>query len=173
VHSVQTVAQRNEEVARVVQQGAHEAAAALSRLFPRGVAVVGFGSSDAQAIAQQHARSVVLLAFETSGGFVGQLVFVLDEDVAAQVATSLVGGADDSLTRTSMAALAEVGNIAASAFLNAAARVVGATCLPSTPRVSHAPAEQAVVAALPPSDAWVARLAIDDVGSISLAFTAG
>ncbi len=170
---MQTAAQLNEEVARVVQQGAHEAAAALSRLLRRGVGVVGFGTGEARAIAQQHARSVVLLAFETSGGLVGQLVFVLDEAVAAQVAASLVGGSTDSLSRASMAALAEVGNIAASAFLNAAARVVCATCLPSTPRVSHAPAEQALVAALPSRAAWVAQLAIDDVGNVSLAFTTG
>lgn len=170
---MQTAGQLNEELARVVQQGAHEAASALSRLLRRSVGVVGFGTGEARAIAQQHARSVVLLAFETSGGLVGQLVFVLDEHVAGHVAAALVGGSADSLTRTSMAALAEVGNIAASAFLNAAARAVGATCLPSTPRVSHAPVEQALVAALPPRAAWVAQLAIDDVGSITVAFAAG
>jgi chemotaxis protein CheY-P-specific phosphatase CheC len=167
---VQSAVLLNEQVARVVQQGAHEAAAALSRLLRRDVGVVGFGTGEATDIARQHARSVVLLAFETSGGLTGQLVFVLDEDAAAQVAAALVGGSADGLTRTAMAALAEVGNIAASAFLNGAARVVGATCLPSTPRVSHAPAEQALVAALPPRTAWLSQLVVEGVGSISLAF---
>lgn len=160
----------NDQVARVVQHGAHEAAQALSRLLRRTVNVSGFATADARTLAHAHDKVVVVLAFETTGGAPGQLVFVLDEAVAAAVVASLTGASSTELSKAALSALAEVGNIAASAFLNGAARVVGATCLPSVPRVSHAPAEQAVVAVLPPHGVHTATLSFEGAGVISLAF---
>ncbi len=162
----------NDQVARVVQHGAHEAAQALSRLLRRTVTVEGFATADARTVAWGHDKIVVVLAFEATGGAPGQLVFVLDESVAASVVASLTGAVSAELSKAALSALAEVGNIAASAFLNGAARVVGATCLPSVPRVSQAPAEQAVVAVLPAHGVHMATLRLEDAGVITLAFAA-
>ena len=169
---MQTVVISNDQTARVVQAGAQEAAQALSRLLRRPVDVAGYATADARQLENSHDKFVVVLAFEASGGAPGQLVFVLDEAVAAAVVASLTGASSTELSKAALSALAEVGNIAASAFLNGAARVVGATCLPSVPRVSHAPVEQIVVAVLPARPFHLARLTIDDVGAISLAFSA-
>ena len=169
---MQTAVMANDQIARVVQHGAHEAAQALSRLLRRPVTVTGFATADARTVSYAHDKIVVVLAFEATGGAPGQLVFVLDENVAASVVASLTGATSTELSKAALSALAEVGNIAASAFLNGAARVVGATCLPSVPRVSQAPAEQAVVAVLPAHGVHIATLDLDGAGTISLAFGA-
>ncbi len=168
---MQTVAITNDQTARVVSAGAQECAQALSRLLRRSVDVDGYATADARALENSHDRFVVVLAFETTGGAPGQLVFVLDETVAASVVAALTGATSTELSKAALSALAEVGNIAASAFLNGAARVVGVTCLPSVPRVSHAPVEQIVVAVLPPRPFHLARVSLGDVGAISIAFS--
>lgn len=160
----------NDSIAHVVQQGAYESASGLSRLLRRPIAVDSFDVVDLQRLARAHARIGVTLAFETSGGLPGHLAFVLDEAVAVRLVAGLTGAVDAELGTTALMALAEVGNIAASAFLNGAAAVVGCTCLPSVPRVSHAPIEQGVRASLPPGSVHVASLSIDGADVITVAF---
>ncbi len=158
--------------AKVVQQGAQEAASALSRLLRRPFGVEGFGVIDVSDIPRSHGRIGVVLAFEATGGFPGHLAFVIDEDVAAGLVASLTGADHTELNTSALMALAEVGNIAASAFLNGAARVTSATCMPSVPRTSHAPVEQAVRGALPPRPAHIATLRVDGNDVITVAFVA-
>lgn len=163
-------APKDDHTARVVQQGARESASALSRLLRRPIAVGGFDVVDLHRLSRAHGRIGMTLAFETSGGAPGHLAFVLDEAVAVRLVAGLTGATDAELGTAALMALAEVGNIAASAFLNGAAAVVGRTCLPSVPRVSHAPVEQSVRAALPPGPVHVAVLGIDGTDAITVAF---
>jgi chemotaxis protein CheY-P-specific phosphatase CheC len=151
-------------------QAARESAQALARLLRRSVMVAALDVVDLANVACGHARIGVTLAFETSGGAPGYLAFILDEDVAVRLVAGLTGADDAELGTMALMALAEVGNIAASAYLNGAASVVGRACLPSVPRVSHAPVEQSVRAAMPPGAVRVATLIIDGHDVVTAAF---
>lgn len=157
--------------AQVAQHGAHEAAAALSRLLRQPVVAGAFAALDPASLAAVHGGSVVVITFDTSGGIDGTLAVVLDDDVAQRLAGRLTGGGADTGTigPTALAALAELGNIAASAFLNAVARLLKRSCLPSVPRVGHAAASTALAATLPDVVMPVATLSAEDV-RFSLAF---
>ncbi len=159
-----------DHTAHLVQPAARESAQALSRLLRRSIAVSAFDVVDLARVSRGHSRIGVTLAFETGGGAPGHLAFVLDEDVAVRLVAGLTGAHDAELGTTALMALAEVGNIAASAFLNGVASVVGRACLPSVPRVLHAPVEQSVRAALPPGAVQVATLVIEDNDVVTVAF---
>jgi chemotaxis protein CheY-P-specific phosphatase CheC len=79
-------------------------------------------------------------AFDLSGALVGTMVHLSEDHTARHLAARLLGheeagaGAYDSRDR---GALSEIGNIAASAFLNAVADHLGRACLPSVPRFLH------------------------------------
>jgi chemotaxis protein CheY-P-specific phosphatase CheC len=156
--------------AQVAQHGAHEAAAALSRLLRLPVVAGAFAALDPASLAAVHGGIVVVITFDTSG-IDGTLAVVLDDEVAQRLASRLTGGGADTGTigPTALAALAELGNIAASAFLNAVARQVKRSCLPSVPRVGHAAASTALAATLPDVVMPVATLSAEDV-RFSLAF---
>lgn len=147
----------------VVEAGAHEAAAALARLLRVPVHAEGFTSLDTAQLGATHgaasAAQLVVIAFDASGGVKGTFALVVNDDVAAWLASRLTGAAtlDGAVGKGALAALAELGNIAASAFLNGAARVVGRTCLPSVPRVTHAATRDAL-AVLPSGSLSVATL---------------
>lgn len=136
---------------QVAQHGAHEAAAALSRLLRVPVTAAAFSTLDPAALGAAHAGSVVVITFDTSGGVDGTLAVVFDDDVARRFAVRLTGGAVEvgAIGPAALAALAELGNIAASAFLNGVARLVKRACLPSVPRVGHASASTVLSATLP------------------------
>ncbi len=156
------------EPGSVVEAGAHEAAAALARLLRVPVHAENFTSLDVGQLAASHGASsgegrVVVIAFDASGGVKGTFALVVDDAVAAWLASRLTGAVtlDGAIGKGALAALAEFGNIAASAFLNGAARVVGRTCLPSVPRVTHAATKEALLslpASLPSSSMSVATL---------------
>ena len=129
-----------------MQAGAQEAASALSRLLRVPVQADAFTSLDARQLGAAHGERVVVVALEASGGVNGSFALVINDDVAASLAGRLTGAStlDGPVGKGALAALAELGNIAASAFLNGAARVVGRTCVPSVPRIVHAPAGDAI-----------------------------
>jgi chemotaxis protein CheY-P-specific phosphatase CheC len=139
--------------------GAQEAAAALQRLLR--VPVQAEGPSGAEAglagaersvaeVAGTHGPRVVVVVFQASGGISGNLALVIDDAVAQWLVGHLTGAVtlDGEIGAGALAALAELGNIVASAFLNGAARVVGRTCLPSVPRVIHSSTSEALIAAV-------------------------
>ena len=145
---MQVVSPGNEQI---VTAGAQEAAAALQRLLRVPVHADSVIGLDAAQLAATHAARVVAIVFDASGGINGTLAVVVDEPVAAWLAGRLTGAVLDGVVgKGALAALAELGNIAASAFLNGAAAVAGRTCLPSVPRVLHAPTGEAVTAAVHP-----------------------
>jgi chemotaxis protein CheY-P-specific phosphatase CheC len=134
---------------QIVTAGAQEAAAALQRLLRVPVSADTVVALDTAQLASTHGARAVVIAFDTSGGVIGTLALVIDDAVAAWLAGRLTGAVtlDGAIGKGSLAALAELGNIVASAFLNGAARVVGRTCLPSVPRVTHASTAEALAQA--------------------------
>jgi chemotaxis protein CheY-P-specific phosphatase CheC len=115
---------------------------------------------DAAALAAAHRGEVIVVSFDTSGGIDGRLAVIFDDDVARWMAGRLTGGGpvEGVFGEVALAALAELGNIAASAFLNSAARAVKRTCLPSVPRVDRAPAAAALSSVVPAASSSTAVL---------------
>jgi chemotaxis protein CheY-P-specific phosphatase CheC len=146
---------------QLAQHGAHEAAAALSRMLRVPCTADSFATLDPQALARSHAGPVVVIAFDTTGGVEGTLAVVADDGVAAWLAGRLTGKGDVDVGPGVLAVLAELGNIAASAFLNGTARLVKRACLPSVPRVDHVSSRAALAAALPGGAMPVATLVAD------------
>ncbi len=146
-------------VEQVVEAGAQEAASALGRLLRVAVHADAATHLDLRQLSAAHGPRAVVIAFQASGGVAGTLVLVVDDAVAGSLAGRLTGppravaagqaGSDDTLGVGGLGALAELGNIVASAFLNGAARVVGRTCLPSVPRLVHDVTADAVASVLP------------------------
>lgn len=160
----------DETVQQLTHQGAKEAAEALSRMLGQVVQLGAVGRADIVLTGRRHQRQVIALGFETSGALVGQLVFVLDQAVGAEIAQALIGRAGETVGKAALQALAEVGNIAASAFLNGVARQTATTCLPSVPRTSHGPAEQVLPAVLPPKVFVLASLEVDGLPFMDVIF---
>jgi len=81
--------------------------------------------------------------FELSGKMSGRLSMVLPDRGAMLLADRLFAGAlpvlsdDGQLTAEAASALVEVGNIVASAFLNALADAIRRSCIPSPPSLHH------------------------------------
>lgn len=92
-----------------------------------------------------------VVAFGLSGEATGALLHLLSASVSRRVAGRLLGKPADSVDLEHprvQGALAEVGNIVASAFLNAISLRVGAPCLPSVPELAMGPADVIARAAL-------------------------
>lgn len=135
----------------IVSAGAQEAAAALQRLLRVPVHADSVVALDTAQLGAAHGPRVVVIVFQASGGITGTLGLVIDDEAAAWLAGHLMGAVtlDGAIGKNALGALAELGNIVASAFLNGAARVVGRTCLPSVPRVIHMSTTDALGAAVP------------------------
>jgi chemotaxis protein CheY-P-specific phosphatase CheC len=131
---------------QLAHSGAEAAAQALSQLLHTTFLADAPRAADAAGIAA--AADAVVVSFDTSGGVEGTLAVVIDDDVARWLVGRLTGGgpAEGALGEPARAALAELGNIAASAFLNAAARLLRRSCLPSVPRVGLDPSFAALPA---------------------------
>ncbi len=130
---------------QLAHSGAEAAAQALSQLLRTTFLAEAPTAADPAGIA---AADAVVVSFDTSGGVEGTLAVVIDDDVARWLVGRLTGGgpAEGALGESARAALAELGNIAASAFLNAAARLLRRSCLPSVPRVGLDPSFAALPA---------------------------
>lgn len=120
--------------------GAGAAADALARFLdakalPVGAAVF-ISVSDLEALVGDH---VAAIGFRLSGGFEGALVHVLSAADADAMLARVPGGRPSGGVSgdRGRGALSEIGNIAASAFLNAVATRVRRACLPSVPRFSE------------------------------------
>jgi len=123
----------------VVWAGATQVASALDRVLGGGVRIVRAEPVSFGALVAPEVRAAAV-AFDLSGGLAGTMVHIVDDDTARRLVARLLGhaqtvaGAYDTSDR---GALSEIGNIAASAFLNALADHLGRACLPSVPRFVH------------------------------------
>lgn len=128
------------EVANV---GCGHAANALSKLVggravrievPR--VVVTRSSEMAEIVGGKTAR-VVVTSLDLVGDLEGRLLLVLQEDDAQQLSSQLLIGGQPSARPLQLSAIAEAGNIVASACLNAIGTFTGFRLLPSTPTLSQ------------------------------------
>ncbi len=135
----------------LAQHGAEDTAQALARLLRVPVSVGSVAVTDLSAVAAAHDVAIVAIAFDTTGALPGRLAIVVDDEVALLLIRRLTGGSasDGGIDAAATAVLAEVGNIAASAFLNGVARFVRQSCLPSIPRVERGAPAAWVAATFP------------------------
>ena len=87
---------------------------------------------------------VVAVSLDMLGGARGHLQLALPGDSARALAGLLLGGPvpPGALSADARSAIAETGNILASAYLNAIGRAVGLTLIPSIPRTEAGTAEE-------------------------------
>jgi len=142
IHSAPTELQLDalREVANV---GCGHAANALSKLVggravrievPR--VVVTRASEMAEIVGGAEAQ-VVVASLDLVGDLAGRLLLVLQKDDAQQLSAQLLIGDQPSARPLQLSAIAEAGNIVASACLNAIGTFTGFRLLPSTPTLSQ------------------------------------
>lgn len=154
----------------VLEAGAREAAEALLRLAQRESARIVFaGSEPVSAVVERAGPRAVVVGFTVSGGLQGRFALVLADPAARALATAMTGpgrgqDGDEKLGKRALAALTELGNIAASAFMNGAAELLHQSCIPSVPSLHHGdPAEHVPAVLGGASTAEIARLDIGDI----------
>ena len=154
----------------LLEAGAREAAEAIMRLTHHETARML--SADREAVAAMFARvgpRAVVVAFTVSGGVHGRFALAVGERGAGSLAAAMTGNsgagsAADRLGKRALAALTELGNIAASAFMNGAAELLHESCVPSVPSVTVGDPVELLPAALGgAAAAHVARLIVGDV----------
>lgn len=154
----------------LLEAGAREAAEAIMRLAHRESArITAVDEEPMQAVIERLSPRAVVVGFTVSGGVDGRFALLLTDAAARVVAHAMVGGRhtqapSDKLGKRMTAALTELGNIAASAFMNGVAEEVHRSCVPSVPEFASGDPAVVVPAALGGGSAvQVARLLIGDV----------
>ncbi len=126
---------------RMAEQGAEAAADHITTMtgIETDVEIRRLNFVSLEAIPQEVAeRMLVGVAFEYEGTPSGYLVFMFDEDSAAQVAEAMLPTApEDPLSDLGQSAIQELGNIMASGFLDGWANVLDTTIDHSTPEYIH------------------------------------
>jgi chemotaxis protein CheC len=133
-----------EALRRLASEGGREAAAAMGRLLGRSTEVEEarlLEGPDAAGIARMVGRpdlELVAIAMELQDPLGGRLLLLLTADEAERVAQRLVpDAAAGSLDTVGESALAEMGNIAGSAFVSALAERIQARLLHGVPRLTR------------------------------------
>ncbi len=154
----------------LLEAGAREAAEAIMRLAHRESArIVAVDEEPVGSLVERLAPRAVAVGFAVTGGVEGRFALVLSENAARAIGQAMLGGRhgqgpSDKLGKRMTAALTELGNIAASAFMNGVADQVHRSCVPSVPAFANGEAAQVIPAALGDAGAvQVARLLIGDV----------
>ena len=154
----------------LLEAGAREAAEAILRLTHRESArILAAGNEPAAAVVGRVAPRAVVIGFHISGGVVGRFAVAVSEAGARALAHEMIGGKQghtsaDKLGKRVIAALTELGNIVASAFMNGVAELVHESCVPSVPVFSNGDPAQVLPGALGgATEALVVRLVIGDV----------
>ncbi|GCD09036.1 chemotaxis protein CheC [Clostridium tagluense] len=70
------------------------------------------------------------------GDIPGNILFTFDKETALRIISSLVGAQQEEITEIGSSALCEIGNIIASSFMNAIAKLTSLTIMPSVPAVA-------------------------------------
>jgi chemotaxis protein CheY-P-specific phosphatase CheC len=129
----------------LVEAGANAAARALGQLLKAPVVVAEVSSGPLSTVAARHAPRACAVTFTVTGALAGRFVLLAREDAARDIATALVGSANE---KRLMGALTELGNITASAFLNGVAALLETSCVPSVPDIEIGDAEKALTTAI-------------------------
>lgn len=142
-------------LASLCDAGAHAVASALGRFIGRDdpldvtAEIIAFGA------VQVPDERLVAVAFDLSGAVHGAMVQLVGDGTARFLIGRLVGAEPEGAVygARERGALSEVGNIIASAFLNAVADRLGKACLPSVPRFLHGTGDDVLRRALRGPDA--------------------
>jgi chemotaxis protein CheC len=132
--------------------GAGESARALAMLLRTDAPAVpatietAVGPEALGAIVDRHGEEGIGISFALSGAVGGSLLVFLEEEAAFSIASTLLKRKVSGPDERALAALAEVGNILASAFLNGLSRYLMKACMPSVPGIAHAPGRVLLVA---------------------------
>ncbi|MCC7110038.1 MAG: chemotaxis protein CheC [Deltaproteobacteria bacterium] len=152
----------------LLEAGAREAAEAILRLARQESArLVAAGREPVGNVMVRVGPRAVIIGFTVSGGVGGPFAIAMSEDAGRTLAAAMMGRtapAGEKLGKRAVAALAELGNIAASAFMNGAAELLHQSCLPSVPSLAVGdPAELLPKALSGRSQAQVARVEVGGV----------
>jgi chemotaxis protein CheC len=135
---------RRDRLLLICREGASGAGSALATFVgkPDASLEVEMLDADSPASLARHiaGEEAVVVGFELSGDAGGVLVAMLSAQAARRVAGSLLGAEQHDVDLSDPrvhGALSEVGNIVASAFLNAMSSVLRAPCLPSVPDLNR------------------------------------
>lgn len=161
-------------IAGVCDDALRDAARAVARFVgeDRAPLVVQHVGPDARAAVLERfpaEAKLVLVGFDLLGAVTGSFAQVLDESSATRLTSVLVGRATN--VDEAVGAIAEAGNIAASAFLNRLAGHLGGACLPSVPRLFVGAASTTLPAVLVGEDASTISFTLGGV-PVSLVTTA-
>lgn len=139
---------------RLCQAGGSRAGRALCALLNEHrasvelyqVGIQRFGAANLH-LQEKPSKKIVAVLFDLTGNLQGHLAMLLSESCATLLAGQLLGGArvmssSGELRLVAREALAEVGNIVASAYLNVFADALKKPCLPSPPTLIHAPEKE-------------------------------
>lgn len=126
-------------VARALTAGVDDARLTLARVFdPATVEVGAIEQWDpATPLLVGPAARTLCVAFEVSGPLRARLTLVTTDASAINFGSVLLRRSASTLDRATREALAEVGNILASSFLNGLARLARTKLLPSVPALSE------------------------------------
>jgi chemotaxis protein CheC len=157
-------------LASLCDAGGHAVASALGRFVGRD----GPLDVTSEVVSFSHVsmpdERLVAVAFDLSGAVHGSMVQLVGDETAAALIGRLLGEepAGAAYGARERGALSEVGNIVASAFLNALADSLKRACLPSVPRFLHGPGTDVLTRALrdadgqePAADARIFRVEVD------------
>ena len=135
---------RKERLLQICREGGAGAGSALATFVGAANAAITVDVSETRELnslaAHVAGAEAVVVGFELSGDAGGVLVSMTNSATARRVAGCLLGAETDDVDLDDPrvhGALSEVGNIVASAFLNAMSRVIGAPCLPSVPDLNR------------------------------------
>ena len=154
----------------LLEAGAREAAEAIMRLARRETGrMLSVDTERLEALCVRVAPRAVVVGFTVNGALEGRFALIIAEPGARALASDMIGAKQghppaEKLGRRATAALTELGNIAASAFLNGAAELLRASCVPSVPSFHVGDPAHLLPDALGGAhEALVVRLVIGDV----------
>lgn len=163
----------------VCNLGMEHAATALSQLMGKGVAidVPRLLLLDAAGLASLFGpQEVTALHLQILGNVRGSILILLRQENALRIVELLLGSLpkeDEPLTEMERATLMEVGNILASACLNALGNTLKMTLLPSVPTLTRGTAGELLARAMEPGMKDEAIVMIDTMFTVSDAFCDG
>lgn len=125
----------------MVNIGAGNAATALSQLLNRkvdmtvpGVNVIPYDNIFSKIGGEEVVVGVIVRVL---GDTPGNILFVLEKDMAFNIIESLIGQKEKCLTEMANSVLCEIGNIISSSYMNAIAKFTNLVIMPSVPAVSY------------------------------------
>lgn len=162
-YSVTVISSQPPTPRATVESGARAAALALGRMLRRPGMAGDVDEPDRATLASRLGERAVAVSFTVTGAQPARFAALIAEHDALALSRHLVKDAGAALGARETAALAELGNIAASAFLNGVAALLHGSCVPSVPELVHDSVTLVLADALGADEGalWVARIDVD------------